>query len=284
METSHPATIVERVRRSFSDLTPTEKKVGRALLARYPAAGLAGVSEWAEESRTSTASVIRLVQKLGFDGYANFHGALLSELSNRQAGPRERLATSVDPPPGILAGLAAALSSSVATIADTVPVAEYDAAVECLVNAKYRIVMMGGRVSQAWAEMLATYVSRLRSDVAVLSRDPGRRVAALLDLSSKSVLVAFDFRRYDDATLRVVQEAHRRRTRVILVTDTWLSPAASYADIVLPVSVEVPSPFDTSVTAIALVECLTWSVVQRLGAVGAERMRQWDATATHSLS
>ena len=158
MESSQLATIVERVRRSFSELTPTEKKVGRALLARYPAAGLAGVSEWAEESGTSTASVIRLVQKLGFDGYASFHGALLSELSNRQAGPRERLATSVDPAPGILAGLSAALSTSVATIADTVPVAEYDAAVDYLANTKFRVVMVGGRVSQAWAEKLATYV------------------------------------------------------------------------------------------------------------------------------
>lgn len=282
MDSSRPAAIVELVRRSFSEFTPTEKKVGRALLARYPAAGLAGVSEWAGESGTSTASVIRLVQKLGFDGYASFHGALLGELSHREAGPRERLASSVDPAPGILAALSAALSSSVATIADTVPAAEYDAAVERLSNPKLRIVMMGGRVSQAWAEMLATYVSRLRSDVAVLSRDPGRRVAALLDLSSKSVLVVFDFRRYDDATLRVVEEAHRRRASIVLVTDVWLSPAASYADVVLPVSVDVPSPFDTSVTAIALVECLTWSVVQRLSHEGAERMRQWDTIATTS--
>ena len=282
MDSSHPATIVELLRRSFSALTPTEKKVGRALLARYPAAGLAGVSEWAGESGTSTASVIRLVQKLGFDGYASFHGALLAELSNREAGPRDRLATSVDPAPGILAGLSAALSASVASIAETVPVAEYDAAVSQLVNPKLRIVMMGGRVSQAWAEMFATYVARLRSDVAVLSRDPGRRVAALLDLSSKSVLVVFDFRRYDDATLRVVHEAHQRRATVILVTDLWLSPAASYADIVLPVPVDAPSPFDTSLTALALVECLTWSVVQRLGGGGAERMRQWDTIATRS--
>lgn len=283
MDSSPPAAIVELLRQSFSDLTPTEKKVGRALLAHYPAAGLAGVSEWANESGTSTASVIRLVQKLGFDGYATFHGALLAELSNREAGPRDRLATSVDPAPGILAGLSSALSAAVAAIADTVPAGDYEAAVELLVNPKLRVTMMGGRVSQSWAEMFATYLSRLRRDVAVLSRDPGRRGASLLDLSRRSVLVAFDFRRYDDATLRVVQEARRRRASVILVTDLWLSPAASYADVVLPVPVESPSPFDTSLTALALVECLTWSSVQRLGVVGAERMRHWDAITATAL-
>ena len=280
MDSARPWTIVEVLRRSFSDLTPTEKKVGRALLARYPAAGLAGVSEWASESGTSTASVIRLVQKLGFDGYATFHSALLEELSNREAGPRERLATSVDPAPGVLAGLSSALASAVADIAHTVPAAEYDAAVDALVNPKLRVVMMGGRVSQSWAEMFATYVARVRRDVTVLSRDPGRRTAALLDFSRHSVLVAFDFRRYDEATRVVVEAAHRRRATVVLVTDPWLSPAASFADVVLPVPVSSPSPFDTSVSALALVECLTWSVVQRLGESGAERMRDWESIAT----
>jgi DNA-binding MurR/RpiR family transcriptional regulator len=44
----------------------------------------------------------------------------------------------------------------------------------------------------------------------------------------------------------------------------------------------VPSPFDTSLTALALVECLTWSIVQQLGPAGAERMREWDGLALHA--
>jgi DNA-binding MurR/RpiR family transcriptional regulator len=280
--TSSPTTVIELVRRSFSTLTPTEKKVAHALMARYPAAGLTGVSELALESKTSTASVVRLVQKLGFDGFASFHAALLSELSTREAGPRQRLASAVDPESGILSGLSTALAHSVASIADTVPAAEYEAAVALLTNPQHRITMVGGRVSQAWAEMFATYIARARRDVSVLSRDPGRRTASLLDLSSKHVLVAFDFRRYDDETVKVVETAHQRHAKVILVTDLWLSPAASYADIVLPVPVDVPSPFDTSLTALALVECLTWSIVQQLGPAGAERMREWDGLALHA--
>jgi DNA-binding MurR/RpiR family transcriptional regulator len=272
-------TILEQLRRSFPSLTPTEKRVAHALMARYPAAGLAGVSELALEAGTSTATVVRLVQKLGFDGFASMHLALVSELGERQAGPRDRLASAVDPEAGILAGLSSALAQSVAAIAATVPIAEYDDAVALLTDPKRRIWMVGGRVSQAWAEMFATYIARTRRDVSVLSRDAGRRTAALLDFSSKSVLVAFDFRRYDDATVRVVEEAHRRHATTILVTDLWLSPAASVADVVLPVPVDVPSPFDTSLSALALVECLTWSIVQGLGESGAERMREWDELA-----
>ena len=140
--------------------------------------------------------------------------------------------------------------------------------------------MVGGRVSQAWAEMFATYIVRARRDVAVLSRDLGRRVASLLDVSARTVLVAFDFRHYDEATVQVVEEAYRCHSLVILITDLWLSPAANSADMVLPVPVNGPSPFDTETTALTVAEALTWSVVQALGEKGVERMLEWDDLAS----
>lgn len=277
--------IADLLRRSMDGLTPTEKKIARALIARYPAAGLGGVAVLAEESSTSTASVIRLVQKLGFEGYASFHGTLLSELSDREAGPSERISQSrAMPRNGVLSTLSASLAEAVASIASTVPASEFDQAVQLLCDPKRAVVMVGGRVSQAWAELFVSYISRVRSNVNVLSRDSGRRVASVLDLTPKSVLVAFDFRRYENSTVRVTEEAARRRSTVILITDPWLSPAASFADVVLPVGVEVPSPFDTAVTGVALVECLTWSVIRSLGKPGVSRMQSWDAIASEGLA
>jgi DNA-binding MurR/RpiR family transcriptional regulator len=275
--------ILETLRRSLASLTPAEKKVARTLIARYPAAGLAGVVDLASRADTSTATVIRLVQRLGFEGFASFHAALLVELTSREAGPRDRLTTTQRPGKGSLATLSAALAESVASISTSVPASEYDATVALLCNPSRRIITGGGRVSQAWAELFATYLTRLRRDVAVFSRDPGRRIATLLDVNAKTIVVLFDFRRYDQGTVRIAEEAHRRRATVVLITDRWLSPAASSADVVLPVPVDVPSPFDTGVTSLALVECLTWSVTQELGVSGEARMKDWDAIAAASL-
>ena len=269
--------ILERLRRSLPSLTPAEKKVARTLIAHYPGVGLSGVVHLASRAGASTATVTRLVQKLGFEGFATFHAALLVELDLREAGPRDRLTTLQRPGKGSLATLSAALADAVASLAGAVPASEYDAAVELLTNPSRRIMMGGGRVSQAWAELFATYLTRLRRDVSVFSRDPGRRMASLLDVNAKTVVVLFDFRRYDHNTVRLATEAHQRRATVVLVTDQWLSPAASAADVVLPVPVEVPSAFDTGVTSMALVECLTWSVTQVLGVAGESRMKEWDA-------
>jgi DNA-binding MurR/RpiR family transcriptional regulator len=124
----------------------------------------------------------------------------------------------------------------------------------------------------------------MRRNVTVLPRDSGGRIASVLDLTSKSVLVVFDVRRYENSTVRVAEEAARRGSTVVLVTDLWLSPAASFSDVVLPVAVEVPSPFDTAVTGVALVECLTWSITQSLGKAGISRMQSWDAVASEGLA
>lgn len=276
--------IVEQLRRSLASLTPTEKKVARTLVAGYPAAGLGGVAELAQESKTSTASVIRLVQKLGYEGYASFHSALLLELSERQTGPVDRLSASRGVPgEGVLATLSYALGHAVTSIASTIPPSEFDEAVRLLSDPKRRILMVGGRISQAWAEIFVTLLSRMRSNVGVMSRDPGRRVASVLDLSPASLLVVFDFRRYDNDTVQIAREAAERRATVILVTDILLSPAASYANVVLPVPVEVPSPFDTSVTGLALVECLTWSLTLSIGGPGVTRMQKWDKLTADGL-
>ena len=277
------ASILESLRRSLASLTPAEKKVARTLIAHYPAAGLAGVVQLASRADTSTATVTRLVQKLGFEGFASFHAALLVELASREAGPRDRLNTLPRPGKGSLATLSLALAEAVASISTAIPASEYDATVKLLGNPSRRIIMGGGRVSQAWAELFATYLTRLRRDVSVFSRDPGRRIASLLDVNTKTVVVLFDFRRYDQNTVRIAVEARRRHATVILITDHWLSPAASSADVVLPVPVEVPSPFDTGVTSMALVECLTWSVTQDLGASGESRMKDWDAINSLSV-
>jgi DNA-binding MurR/RpiR family transcriptional regulator len=277
--------IIDLLRRSMAKLTPTEKKVARALIARYPAAGLGGVTELAEESQTSTASVIRLVQKLGFEGYTSFHGELLHELSDRHAGPSERISQSHVPPrKSVLTTLSNSLSEAVASIASTVPMSEFNEAVRLLSDPKRQIVIVGGRVSHAWAELFASYLARMRRNVTVLPRDSGGRIASVLDLTSKSVLVVFDVRRYENSTVRVAEEAARRGSTVVLVTDLWLSPAASFSDVVLPVAVEVPSPFDTAVTGVALVECLTWSITQSLGKAGISRMQSWDAIASEGLA
>ncbi len=283
---SRPTSIADHLRRNMDLMTPSERKIARTLLSSYPAVGLSSVADLAQHSSSSPASVIRLVQKLGFGGFLEFQGALLEELTVRRAGPKDRLERSPNHSnfEAAISPLAKGMAETITSITETIPESEFSAAIEILCDLSKRVWLIGGRSSRSWAMLLENYLLRLRPEVALLSNDLNSRSAAIIDASKKSVLVAFDVRRYELDTVHVVKAFKERHAKVLLITDVLLSPAANYADIVLPINVEVPAPFDTAVAGIALVEMLTSAVLSGLGNYGVQRMNLWEESTARGLT
>jgi DNA-binding MurR/RpiR family transcriptional regulator len=277
--------VVDLLRRSMRELTPSERRIARALLADYPVAGLVTVAELAAHASTSAATVIRLVRKLGFDGFPGFQSSLRDELSVRRTGPVERLRTSQArfQGSGVLRAMSGALAATARSVATTVPEAEFEAAVDLLADRARHVYLVGGRVSHVLAEYLESHLSRLRGGVTLLPQQAGRRAAALLDIERGDVLVAFDFRRYERDVVDAARLAEERGARLILVTDVLMSPIAARAAVVLPVEVETPSPFDSAVAGVVVVEALALASLGALGERGLSRMQTWDALAQPHL-
>lgn len=64
--------VLERLKRELTDLSGREARAARHLLANYPVAGLTTVADFADQSGVSTATILRLVRRLGFTIYADF--------------------------------------------------------------------------------------------------------------------------------------------------------------------------------------------------------------------
>ncbi|MGO1426907.1 MAG: MurR/RpiR family transcriptional regulator, partial [Halomonas sp.] len=71
--TTTSTTARELIRQYYQALTQAERKFANALLENYPMAGLASITTVAENAGVSTPTVARMVQKLGFKGYPQFH-------------------------------------------------------------------------------------------------------------------------------------------------------------------------------------------------------------------
>ena len=110
------------------------------------------------------------------------------------------------------------------------------------------------------------------------------RLAAISDARRGDVLVVFDYRRYDARIVQLAEQAAGRGAEVVLFTDRWLSPAADVATTVLPADVAAPSPFDSLVPALALVEAVIAGVTDRLGEAGRQRLEAIEAMRGHSTA
>ena len=271
-------TVAERLRLRLSELTHAERKVARTLMADYPVGGLDPVAKLAAAAGVSPPTVVRLVAKLGFDGYAEFQQSLKSEVSVRLSSPLQMHAER----PG--AGREGALPRAERLLCDGIrssfarlPPGEFEQAVRLLADPRRSVTLIGGRFSTMLAEYLAAHLRILRSRVQVLSAAGPDRVSSMLDVGRRDVLVAFDYRRYQHDTVRLAVTAKDQGATLVAFTDPYLSPLAARADVILTSSVASPSPFDALTPAVALVEAMISALVDRLGDAPRSRMARYDA-------
>jgi len=270
-------TVAERLQLKLAELTPSERKVARALMAEYPVRGLQPVAKLAAAAGVSAPTVIRLVSKLSFDSYADFQLSLKSEVSARLSSPREmhagrQLGQRVDPASRAEQMFCEGIKASFARL----PRPEFEQVIALLADQRRSVTLIGGRYSFLLAEYLAANLRVLRQNVYAVSTLAADRATALLDVGRRDVVIAFDYRRYQPDTVRAAITAKRRGAALILFTDPYLSPLAAHADVILTSSVQSPSPFITLTPALALVEAIIAALVDRLGDLPLERMARYD--------
>jgi DNA-binding MurR/RpiR family transcriptional regulator len=128
-----------------------------------------------------------------------------------------------------------------------------------------KVFAMGGRITHAMADYFVTHMKVIRQGVTLISDMSNAWPPALIDMQKGDVLVAFDIRRYENNVLQLVEMAAEQGAEVMLITDQWVSPAASHARFRLSAHVEAPSAWDSTVaiqvlveTLLAAVQALTW--------------------------
>jgi DNA-binding MurR/RpiR family transcriptional regulator len=262
----------------MDELTPAERKVARALLARYPGAGLESTATLAGVAGTSKPTVLRLLARLGFGSYPDFQERLRAEVTrSMNASPLSRARAHRGAPSGdsVFAQAVAQRARLVARLRDTVPPGEIDRAAALLAGRPKHVVVSGGYFSRLVARLLAMQLDQLIPNVDYADEPLGADVGKYLRAGRDSVAIVFDLRRHELAAKDVVAMARARGASVILITDESLSPSADEADIVLPVALD-GIPFDSFAALLVLAESLADAVFHGVGEAAIERMADWE--------
>lgn len=275
----HEITLGELIQQRTDRLTPSERRVARVLFATNLMAGFDTVAELAERAQVSGPTVVRFATKLGYAGYPEFQKALRHDLADRIDSPLRLYAKSTPNPDGdeILETVRDAFVRGLETTFANLHPAEFSSVVALLSDKRRPVWMTGGRFTQTCAEMLQAHLYQLRPHCHVIAHGPSGRADALLDVARRDVLLIFDMRRYQKDTIALTRAAKARGATIVLVTDPWLSPIADIADHVLTVDVEAPSPYDSMVPCVALVEGLVAAVVAKMGKTTRRRIAHLES-------
>ncbi len=265
------------VHASIGQLTAAERKVARAFLAHYPIAGLETLAQLAERAGVSGPTVMRFVNRIGFEGYPAFQEALHQEVQEKLTSSLALLERRpLEPEDEVLSTSLATFIGELQTTMAGVPTAEFQAVVDLLADRHRPVLLTGGRFSQILSFYLSAHLNMMRSGCRNVVASPTPRFDELIDVTRRTVVVTFDYRRYQNSTIEFARRAARRGATVILFTDPWLSPIAEVARHVLTSTIVAPSPFDSLVPALGLVETVVAGLAVKIGDAARPRMEELE--------
>ena len=266
----HSRTVADLIRKHFESLTKKERHFANFLLENYPVSCMGTITKIAHNANVSTPTVMRMVKKIGFDGFSDFQTAVRVEVEDQMSRPiteHNRWSESASDE-HILNTFADAIVDNLRQSLMHIDPSMFDAIVEALSNDKKQLFIAGGRITSSLAQYLATHLQVARKNVTLLPASASAWPHYLLDMEKGHILFVFDMRRYEQTLISLVEVARERGVEVVLVTDQWASPAAKFARYVFNLRIEAPSCWDSSVVPLFLIESL----------IAAVQDKTWKAT------
>ena len=262
MDTTQELTVAERVRSRFKELTRAERQLANMILENYPVSGLGSITAIAETSGVSTATVVRMARKLGFDGFPELQAMLRSELEATISNPitkHDRWAEKA-PDTHILNRFADAVMENMRQTLRQLNPETFNAVVALLSDQQHTVHVVGGRITRSLADYFFTHMQVIRNGMTLVASNSNTWPHYVLNMQPGDVLVAFDIRRYERDILRLAEMASSKGVTLVLFTDQWGSPAAKHATHSFHSRIEAPSAWDSSVVTLFIVEAVIAAV------------------------
>lgn len=259
------ALIWDMLKTQQPDLTAAERRLAATLLDDSLVAGLQSITKLAELAQVSTATVVRLARKLGFDGFSDFQNTIREEVAARVKQPLAKLETSAMEAHSdhIISRFALAVSRNINATIDRLDVQEFEEATNLLSDPKRHIYLMGGRITRSNAIYFYNHLQIIRPGVSLLDASPSVWPQSLLDIDASATLVVFDIRRYEKQLERLAKLVVEQGGNIVLFTDQWGSPIEAHASHCFRSMVEAPSSWDSTLAINFLIEALVAGIQAR---------------------
>ena len=224
--------IIQKIRNSFEQLSPSKKKVASYFLNHYSTLYLDTVVELAEKIGVSDTTVINFCSDLGFYGYSEFKQMLKEELMADRTPPETAPAGTSDVSARMLAHAGCIADNLQITLTDSENQAALAAAVDLLASAD-KIYFVGFYNKAALAKSEALYLLYRGYEAEAIYPDLGDYIDHLLWAKEGSVAVMYDMAQYSSGLTEICSVLKEKNIPVILITDMGPCPRLTMANVVI---------------------------------------------------
>jgi len=269
-------TLSSYITERFDDFSRSQKDVARYIVDHLEEAAFQTAEELARRADTSSSTVVRFSQALGFDGYPELQQAAIEEYRANVAagggggGGKGGALFDFDH-----TEFEASLAADHANIESTARGLAREAVEDCV-----RELATAHRVVIVAMDQMAFFASYLRHMLALLdiraetvTQPRQESITRLGNVDDDTLVVAFSAGRAHPLVIRAMKLARHRGARTMAISDATLSDVGEHAEHTLYWSSDSPSYTRSTTALLALVEALAHGVYSRDKTAFKDRIR-----------
>jgi DNA-binding MurR/RpiR family transcriptional regulator len=260
-------TLSGEIRERFDEFSRSQKDVGQYIVDHLDETAFHTAEEVARRANTSSSTVVRFAQALGFEGFPELQAAAQDEYRRAREDGGGAVEQLVAPPlfPIDQTDFEAALAADHVNVEDTarrVDREQVTAAVELMVGAE-RLVLCGTDQMAFFAGYLRHLLMLLDFRCEVVASPSQEGLARLGRIDERALLIAFSAGRPSPLVVRAIKLARHRKAPTIAVADASLSEVVKLADHRLFYSSSSPGYVRSHTALLGLVQALAYGVYAR---------------------
>ena len=258
------ADISERIRAVYSTLSKGQKKIANAVLYEYDKVAYLTAARLGDLVGVSESTVVRFADELGFEGYSQFQLAV-QELVRIKLTPNQRIEITKQ---RIGRGdvIDNVMESDISKIKHSLERLDRQAfsdAVDAILNAR-TIYITGARSSEPIARLLSYNLSLIFDNVKLVVPTSSAEVfEQMYSVSADDVVIAFSFPRYSSKMVNGIRFARQKDAKVVVFTDSEVSPIAEFANCLLIAQSDMASFMDSLVAPLSIINAIVIEITSR---------------------
>ncbi len=270
-------TLSAEIRQRFDDFSRSQKDVGQYIVDHLDEAAFHTAEELARRASTSSSTVVRFAQALGFEGFPELQASAQDEYRRGRengGGGGEALLT---PPlfPIDQTEFEAALAADHTNVEDTARMLDRDevTAVIELISRSERILLCGTDQMAFFASYLRHLLMLLDFRCEVVASPSQEGLARLGRIDADTLVMGFSAGRPHPLVLRAMKLARHRSAQTVALADATLSEVSRLAQHRLHYSSNSPAYVRSHAALLALVQALAFGVYARDESAYADRIK-----------
>jgi DNA-binding MurR/RpiR family transcriptional regulator len=269
-------TLSAYIQARFDEFSRSQKDVAQYIVDHLDEAAFQTAEELARRANTSSSTVVRFSQALGFEGFPELQGAAREEYRRMHATPTATTGTGAAPLFSLdQSEFETALAADHVNVEETarkVSRSDVEQAIDLIASAP-RVLVVGTDQMAFFASYLRHLLALLDVRSEIVASPSQESLGKLGRIDGDTLVIGLSAGRPHPLVVRAMKLARHRKARTIALTDATLSEVAKLAQIRLYYSSNSPAYVRSHTALLSIVQALAYGVYSRDASQYAERIK-----------